>query len=169
MHYFYRIFQHFLASFAGILSTPLIIIGLLCIDGNSTYGYVVQAKIVSSMFFAAGVGTVLQTALGPFSKCWFKLGLLLAEISSQVWNGRSRGRGRSVQKWAVLSKTDGHLYQNGRFRTVLELKRTITGPLIFSKKSLAFSTVHFLIWGPSTFVDPQLVVFSIVQYDIWVM
>ena len=67
MHDFYRIFQHFLASFAGILSTPLIIIGLLCIDGNSTYGYVVQSKIVSSMFFAAGVGTVLQTALGPFS------------------------------------------------------------------------------------------------------
>lgn len=55
--------QHFLASFAGILSTPLIIISLLCLD-NNTYGYVIQSKIVSSMFFAAGVGTVLQTALG---------------------------------------------------------------------------------------------------------
>ena len=47
----------------------MIIIGLLCIDGNTAYGYVVQSKIVSSMFFAAGVGTVLQTALGPFSNC----------------------------------------------------------------------------------------------------
>ena len=52
--------QHFLASFAGILSTPLIIISYLCI-GDTTYGHVIQSKIVSSMFFAAGVGTVLQS------------------------------------------------------------------------------------------------------------
>ena len=45
------------------MSTPLIIISYLCI-GDTTYGHVVQSKIVSSMFFAAGIGTVLQTAIG---------------------------------------------------------------------------------------------------------
>ena len=35
-------FQHFLASFAGILGTPLIIINYLCLDKNSIYGYVKQ-------------------------------------------------------------------------------------------------------------------------------
>ena len=52
-----------MASFAGILSIPLIVINYLCI-GKSTYGYIVQSKIISSMFFASSVGTVLQVAIG---------------------------------------------------------------------------------------------------------
>ena len=52
-----------MAAFSGILGTPIIILGFLCIEEND-YGYVIRSKIISSMFFAAGLSTLLQTLLG---------------------------------------------------------------------------------------------------------
>ena len=52
-----------MAAFSGILGTPLIIIGFLCL-GDTEYAYVIKSKIVSSMFFAAGLSTFLQSLIG---------------------------------------------------------------------------------------------------------
>ncbi|XP_078492590.1 solute carrier family 23 member 2-like [Ciona intestinalis] len=55
--------QHYLIAIGGIVGLPLLLAGPLCI-ANDDDGDVARALIISSLFFVAGICTMLQTTFG---------------------------------------------------------------------------------------------------------
>ncbi|KAK7499327.1 hypothetical protein BaRGS_00009302 [Batillaria attramentaria] len=53
-------FQHYLTAFGSTLSVPLVLAGPLCLTGD----HVGVSQVMATVFFVAGIATLLQTTLG---------------------------------------------------------------------------------------------------------